>query len=425
MILALDIKKQLPWIYNNPDWKKSKVKNLFRLSDERSDSEDPKVLSLTLNGVIERDISNNEGQLAESYQGYKLVRRGDIIFNPMDLLSGYVDKSDFEGVISPAYTILRPKVSGLDLDFFKYYFQSHYTSRIFHPFGKGVSLDHRWELKDKDLLEFPIVIPPLDTQKKVINYLDDKIIKIDLFTKNKQEYIEKLVEQKNSIIINYVCSGVKQGRAKRKSDLEIIGSFPADWKIWKMARIFQIIGSGTTPDSGNREYYENADIPWVNSGDLNDGNLLETRSYVNSKALDEYSTLKRYKKNCLIVAMYGATVGKISISNIDVVTNQACCVLNDSNVALNEFIFYWFIAKRNEIIILSNGGGQPNISMDIISKLNVALPSIDEQKKIVELIKNDTDIIDKAIEKAKKQLKLIKEYRASLVTNTVTGEIRL
>ena len=86
------------------------------------------------------------------------------------------------------------------------------------------------------------------------------------------------------------------------------------------------IGSGTTPKSGESRYYDGATIPWLNSGDLNDGLVLDTSKYINETALQDYSALHYYPKGSVVVAMYGASIGKTGILNFKTTVNQACCV---------------------------------------------------------------------------------------------------
>src|SRR5688572_12066522 len=118
----------------NPGWLQAgsfpirRVKNLFKLSKEVAyGADEQNVLSLTQRGIVMRDLSTNEGQFASSYENYRKVRIGDFIFNPMDLLSGYTDCSKLEGIISPAYTTLRPKEADmLDSRYYNYFFKWHY-----------------------------------------------------------------------------------------------------------------------------------------------------------------------------------------------------------------------------------------------------------------------------------------------------------
>ncbi|MGE3299331.1 MAG: hypothetical protein AB7I39_02745 [Arcobacter sp.] len=99
---------EINWLGNLPShWKLVRIKHLFKISKKYSTDKKPNVLSLTQKGIVERDISTNEGQLAQSYVGYNIIEKDDIVFNPMDLIAGYVAKSIYNWVISHAYTTLK------------------------------------------------------------------------------------------------------------------------------------------------------------------------------------------------------------------------------------------------------------------------------------------------------------------------------
>lgn len=103
--------------------------------------------------------------MAQNYIGYNIVKRGDIILNPMDLSSGYVAKSTFEGVISQAYIKIRP-LETLNLSYYESFFQNLYHYKILWHLGKGISYDHRWTLGNDVFLNIKIPLPPLQEQKR-------------------------------------------------------------------------------------------------------------------------------------------------------------------------------------------------------------------------------------------------------------------
>jgi len=175
------MKTNISWFGEIPDgWEIKKIKTLFYISKDKNDGSQKTVLSLTQKGLRIRDITTNEGQLAASYDNYTLVKKNDIVMNPMDLVTGFVDLSPYEGVISTGYKVLRklPKVD-VDLRYILYFLQWYYYDKIMFPFGLGVSPDHRWTLKAEALLNFSILIPQRDIQTKIVRYLDSKIVLID------------------------------------------------------------------------------------------------------------------------------------------------------------------------------------------------------------------------------------------------------
>ena len=101
--------------------------------------------------------------------------------------------------------------------------------------------------------------------------------------------------------------------------------------LYEVIRFGQI-GSGTTPTSGKPEYYENGEFNWLQTGDLNDSEIIETSKKITQKALDDNSTLRFYPLDSIVIAMYGATIGKTGILKIESTTNQACCVITSYSI---------------------------------------------------------------------------------------------
>ncbi len=205
----------------------------------------------------------------------------------------------------------------------------------------------------------------------------------------------------------------------KSSGIAWIGEIPKGWGIKKITHLFNIIGSGTTPLSSNPDYY-NGEINWVNTGDLNDGVLYSTERKITEVALADYSTLKQFKEGSLIIAMYGATIGKVSILGIKAATNQACCVLSDPVGVITKYVYYWFISNRDNVISLALGGGQPNISQDLIRSLRIPIPGEKEQRAIINYLDQKCGDIDKVISAKQRQNELLKEQRQSIIYEAVT-----
>ncbi|MBU1095526.1 MAG: restriction endonuclease subunit S [Bacteroidetes bacterium] len=124
----------------------------------------------------------------------------------------------------------------------------------------------------------------------------------------------------------------------KPSGVKWIGEIPEEWEIKKISHIFNKIGSGTTPTSGNEKYYFGS-INWLQTGDLNNGEINETSKKVTEKALKDFPTLREYSKGSLVIAMYGATIGKLGLLNINSTTNQACCVLSEPVNLITKYVF--------------------------------------------------------------------------------------
>ena len=154
-----------------------------------------------------------------------------------------------------------------------------------------------------------------------------------------------------------------------------------DGVMAKLGELYKIT-SGGTPSRNHSEYFENGTIPWVKTGDLKDKYLFETDEKISQLGL-ENSSARIYLKNTVLLAMYGATIGKIGILKIDATTNQACCACIPLDGILNKYIFYFLLGYRQNFIKMGAGGAQPNISKEKIINTSFPLPPLAEQKRIV------------------------------------------
>ena len=207
-------------------------------------------------------------------------------------------------------------------------------------------------------------------------------------------------------------------RQMKSSGVEWIGDIPEKWDVCKIINCLSSIGSGTTPQG--QEYYENEYIPWLNTGDLNDGYIEKTEKSVSEKALSDYSVLKRFDAGSVVVAMYGATVGKLGIVTSSLVTNQACCVMTSNEKLYNKFLFYLFMAGKTYLISLSLGSGQPNINQNTVKTFDIPFVPLSEQKEIADYLDDRCGKIDDFIAKQKTVIEKLKEYKQSVITEAVT-----
>jgi len=268
-----------------------------------------------------------------------------------------------------------------------------------------------------------VIVPPLPEQIAIAEFLDRETAKIDELVAEQRRLMELLKEKRQAVISHAVTKGLNPHAPMKPSGIEWLGEVPSHWEIWKMTHAFKKIGSGTTPKTDRREYYENGNNPWINTGDLNDGYLSESENKITDLALSDHSTLRTYSVDSVVIAMYGATIGKLGILKIPATVNQACCVFTGVKEIEYKFLFYWLYAFRPIIISLASGGGQPNINQDTLRAICVASPDLNEQKAIVEIIDVETAKNDALIAEAKRTIDLLQERRTALISAAVTGQI--
>ncbi|HBX7998457.1 restriction endonuclease subunit S [Klebsiella pneumoniae] len=166
------------------------------------------------------------------------------------------------------------------------------------------------------------------------------------------------------------------------------------WRYLKIAD-FCSTGSGGTPSKSKPEYYEGGDIPWIKSGDLKDSTIYDANEYITAAGL-ENSSAKIVEKDSILIAMYGATVGRLAILGINAATNQAICNIRpDTTIADMKYLYYFLRSKFSYFVENAVGGAQPNISQGLIKSLEVPLPSLIEQKRIADILDKAADIRQK------------------------------
>lgn len=289
------------------------------------------------------------------------------------------------------------------------------------PFERYATATALPSMTQTDLSNNAICMPPLKEQAAIANYLDKKCSEIDNVISAQQKRIALLQELKQSVITRAVTKGLDPNVEMKDSGVEWIGEVPKHWDVMKTSLAFQGIGSGTTPSTSKKEFYDEEGKYWLQTGDLNDGVILGTSKKVSDIAI-KVCNLKFYPKDSVVIAMYGATIGKVGILGIKTATNQACCVLPANNHMVAKYSFYEFLACKPALLVSAIGGGQPNISQDTIRKQKIAVPPVEAQKMIADYLGKKCVSIDSSISKAQYQVELLQEYKQSLITEVVTGK---
>ena len=404
---------EFTWIKNKPmNWKIHRVKNHFILTKNKTDSpEGYPILSLTMRGIIERDISSNEGQLPDTYNGYNLLEKDDIVFNPMDLISGWVDCSPHQGLISPSYKVIRPTSSKVDIKFYTYYFQTHYKEKIFFPFGEGVHYEYRWGLGTETLKNFPIVVPPIHEQQQIVSFLDTKTSLIDSLIEKTQRKIELLKEKRTSLINEVVTKGLNPNVEMKESGVEWIGEIPNHWVISKLKYSTEItMGQSPNSDSYNDE---GIGFPFLQ------GNSEFGISHPKHK-LSTTEITKKSRIGDVLFSVRGS-VGEINWSNIEYCIGRGLCSISPQELE-SKLLWYLLLFSKDEFLSNSVGSTFVSVTTDDVKNLQFPYPPLLEQQQIVEYLDEQTQLIDKTISIEEKRIELLKEYRQSLVSEVVTGK---
>ena len=207
----------------------------------------------------------------------------------------------------------------------------------------------------------------------------------------------------------------------KDSAITWIGSVPSEWQVRKIGHSFGSVGSGTTPPTSDEKWFSQGEIPWVTTGELRENIVKKTKKYLIPEALEAFSALQIHPKGALVIAMYGATIGRLGVLGIPATTNQACCALSQPKSLDIRFTFYWLLVHREPIVSLfSSGGGQPNINRETVMSLRVPAPKLEEQVQITRFLDHETAKIDTLIHEQKRLIELLQEKRQAVISHAVT-----
>lgn len=251
--------------------------------------------------------------------------------------------------------------------------------RISYKLKKILCEIEKYADSEREVVSIQLAFPD-DMRKSILQYaMQGKLVEQRSEEGTGEELYQQIQVEKIKLI--------KEGQLKKEKVLaeitedEIPFDIPDSWKWVRLGAIGDW-GAGGTPSRTKTEYYS-GDIPWLKTGDLNDGFIDELPEFITKKALDETS-LRLNPVGSVLMAMYGATIGKLGILNIEATTNQACCACIPYNGIYNKYLFYYLFASRTEFIRQGAGGAQPNISRKKIVRYLFPLPPIEEQKRIAE-----------------------------------------
>ena len=273
--------------------------------------------------------------------------------------------------------------------------------------------------------EFSYAFPKsLFEQTQIADFLDKKVAQLDKVKSLLEEQIKTLEDYRQSLIYETVTKGLDKTVPLKDSGVDWIGQIPEGWGVKSIKHIFDVIGSGTTPDSSKTEYYD-GDINWLQSGDLYKTDYVDSVS----KTITELgylssASLKIYEAPFLAIAMYGASIGNLAISKIDACVNQAVVVLKGKEDTVR-FVKFGLEISKSELIFAAQGGTQPNINQVLIKNWLIPFPGEIEIREIADFLDKKTEQINQMIAIKKEQIENINKQRQTLIYDYVTGKRRV
>ena len=270
-------------------------------------------------------------------------------------------------------------------------------------------------LRREDLENVLIVIPPIDEQHKIVELLEDHLSRLDAALADIKQAKLKAAQFRRSLL-QAGLSGFFNNRPRDE-----VSGLPKNWRIKTLADVADWT-SGGTPSSKDSTLY-GGNIPWIVIGDLTEGVVLETEKTISKKGLDS-SSAKKLPVGTVMVAMYGASIGRTGVMGKEMTTNQAiaCGIPKDEEI-LGKYLLYFLQSQKNEFIAAGKGGAQPNISQGVVKSWKIPLPPIDEQLEIINEIDGQLERLAQANSATDILSKESNGLRRSLLQAAFTGQL--
>jgi len=417
------------WIGQLPEsWSYIPNKHLFKLKKNQVGKNAHKydLLSLTLQGIIKRDMENPQGKFPEEFDTYQEVKKGDFVFCLFDVeeTPRAVGLSNFDGMITGAYTVLGLR-NELSKEYFYYYYLNLDNKKKLKPLYKGL----RNTIPKDSFFGLKSFVPPKPEQTAIANFLDDKTARIDQAIAQKERMIELLQERKQIIIQNAVTKGLDSNVKMKDSGVEWIGKIPEHWEISKL----RYLGTTQNGISAGGEYFGSG-FPFLTYSDV----------YNNTQIPESFSGLAlstpkdqlqfSVREGDVFFTRTSETMNEVGFSStcFKTVPNSTFAGFlirfrPSTNKLFKGFSKYYFSSNihRSYFTKEMNLVTRASLSQELLKSMTVLLPSIKEQETIFNYLENYCEKFNNSIRILNTQIQKLKEYKTTLIDHAVTGKIKV
>lgn len=415
------------WLGDIPShWEMRKAKYLWEETDARSESGSEQLLSVSQYDGVK---PSEEESRSESLDGYKIVKKDELVINIMLAWLGGLGVSSYEGLVSPAYCVYKL----FDKQNPKYLHYLYKTPTYLAEFARRSTgiVPSRWRMYTDDFGQVLTLLPPLSEQSAIVAYLDRVTSQLDEAIAQQQRMIDLLNERKQIIIQHAVTKGLNPKAEMVESGSNFIGEIPVSWKVCKTLYVLvrQITdGPHTTPTL----YSEG--IPFVSAEAVSCGNghidFSHIRGFISESFYKE--CCKKYipRVDDIYMIKSGATTGKVAIVD----TNEKFTIWSplavfraNTLIMLPHFLYFALQSRYYQLQVQDKWsfGTQQNIGMRALEKLLLCYPPIEEQKIIIKYIEERICKIDSAISKCQHRITLLRERKQIIINEVVTGKVKV
>lgn len=405
------------WLGEIPShWELLKMKYAFKERSEKNHPNEEPLCATQSRGVIPQSLY--EGRVVvvnKGFEGLKLVKVGDFVIS-LRSFQGGIEYAYYQGIISAAYTVLQPKESDM-APYFKYMFKSHDYIQLLQTCVTGI--------REGQNINYPLLtkkavpIPPMEEQHAIVSYLDTKCSKLDTFISNKEKEITLLQEMKQRVITDAVTRGLNPNVKFKPTNIPWLPEIPEHWEEKRLSTQF------------TGDVQVNKDFTVKHAFKFNYGELVPKNEVgAPEEYRDVYVRYSLIKEGDILInglnLNYDFVSQRVACAPADGIITSAYVVCRPrKNVNYN---YYTLLFKAMDSMKLFHGMGSGirlTLSFKELKKQLLPVPPIEEQHAIVSYITERTAKIDSLIEKLNKEIECVKEYKQRLVSDVVTGQIKV
>ena len=366
--------------------------------------------------LVPKNEIGDEKEYEETYVKYTVLNKNDIVFNGLNLNYDFVSQrvaiSPEKGIITSAYIAIVPR-NGVEPMYYCWLFKTMDNKKMLHGMGSGIRLTLSYaELKSQMILH-----PPISEQKAIVAFLDEKMAKINELVAAKQKQIELLKEYKQSLIANAVTKGINTKAKMKDSGINWIGQIPEHWEKRKFQYLFK--------ERSEKNHPNEPILCATQSQGVIPQSMYENRVVVVNTG---FEGLKLVKKGDFVISLRSFQ-GGIEYAYYQGIISAAYTILHINTEDLFSdyvrilFKSFPFISLLKTCVTGIREG--QNINNDLLRKQFIPVPPVEEQKAIVEFIEKRVASIDAQISSIEKQIENLNEYKQSLISDVVTGKVKV
>ncbi|MBQ3707370.1 MAG: restriction endonuclease subunit S [Clostridia bacterium] len=413
----------IPWIGEIPEeWDINTVFQIFtQVKNKNSDLSETNLLSLSYGKIKRKSIETTEGLLPESFDGYNIIEKDDIVLRLTDLQNDQrslrVGISGERGIVTSAYVTLRNRSISLPR-YLYYYLHSFDISKGFYGMGGGIRQGINWD----GLKWIKVLSPSVEEQHHIVSFLDAECARIDAVIEKTRASIEEYKKLKQAVITEAVTKGIRPGRKMKDSGIEWIGEIPEEWGTNKIKYISSEVGDGL---HAAPEFSEDGDYYFINGNNLGKKQI-KIKENTNSVSKTEYSKYNQPTlcANAILIALNG-TYGLVSFYNHEkVMLGKSAGFINLFQIINRDYVRYALLSDYSKKQMDDSLAGTTisNVSLRTVRNLIITWPSNDEQIEISTYLDTKTKEFDDLLARKTEFISELESYKKSIIYEYVTGK---